>query len=336
MKTALSFASLFFASVLALTVPVQAANFYQGKRITIVVGFSAGGGYDTYARDVARYIGKYIPGHPRVIVQNMPGAGSLTAVRYLDVTAPTDGTVITVFNNGLVTRSIVQPKLVKVDFSKMAWLGVVTPDFRVCYGYGPHGIKSWDELMHSTKPFILGSTGKGAGNYINGAVLRLIFHAKVKQVLGFPGSAQQRLAVERGTLDGDCGSYSSIPLNWKKKGLVHAFVRFTRERPPEIPASAVYIGKFAKTDAQKKLLEVLDGGNELGRPFIMSKKVPADRLAILRKAFDETMKDPEFLAVMAKQRRPVHPVTAEQAEKIVGELMSVPADIVAKAKVIYQ
>lgn len=316
--------------------PAQADDVYKGKMITIVVGFSPAGGYDTYARNLGRYIGNHIPGHPTVIVQNMPGAGSLTAVRYLDLTAPKDGTVMTIFNPGLVTESIVDPARVNLDFRNFSWVGVVTPDFRVCYGYGPKTVKSWDELMHDGKQFIIGSTGKGSGNYINGATLREVFHAPVKQVLGFPGSAEQRLAIEQGELDGDCGSYSSIPQDWIKKGLVHAFVRFIRTRPAAIPKSAAFIGNFAKSEAQRQLLQLLNGGDEVGRPFIMSKQVPADRLAIIRKAFDDTMKDPAFLADMAKQQLPVHPIAGTEAAKIVSDLMKVPADVVAEAKPIYE
>jgi tripartite-type tricarboxylate transporter receptor subunit TctC len=320
----------------ALGVPAHAADYYKGKTFTIVVGFSPAGGYDRYARNLARYLPAHIPGRPNVIVQNMPGAGSLTSVRYLDLTAPKDGTVMTIFNAGLVTQSIVQPERVGIDFRKLAWVGIVTPDYRVCYGYGPNGISSWDQLMHSKKPFIIGSTGKGSGNYINGATLREVFHAPVKQVLGFPGSAEQRLAIEQGELDGDCGSYSSIPIDWIKKGLVHSFVRFIKDKPPEIPESAAFIGDFASSDQQRQLLRVLNGGDEVGRPFIMSKQVPADRLAIVRQAFDETMKDPGFLADMAKEELPVHPLSGAQAEQIVNELASVPANIVALAKPIYQ
>ena len=118
-----------------------------------------------------------------------------------------------------------------------------------------------------------------------------MFHAPIKQIIGFPGSAEQRLAIEQGELDGDCGSYSSIPHEWIKKGLAHTFVRFIRQAPPsEIPESAVYIGSFATTDEQRQLLRLLSGGDEVGRPFIMSKDVPADHLAIVRKAFDDTMR----------------------------------------------
>jgi len=336
LRTKTCVVALVLIGLAALASAARADDFYKGKMFTIVVGFSPAGGFDNYARVLSRYIGKHIPGHPSVIVQNMPGAGSLTSVRYLDLTAPKDGTVMTIFNPGLVTQSIVDPERVRVDFRKIAWVGVVTPDYRVCYGYGPNGIKSWDQLMHGGKQFIIGSTGKGSGNYINGATLRIVFHAPVKQVLGFPGSAEQRLAIERGELDGDCGSYSSIPVEWVKKGLAHSFVRFIKDRPQEIPESATFIGSLASSDEQRQLLRVLNGGDEVGRPFIMSKQVPADHLAIVRKAFDDTMKDPAFLAEMDKGQLPVHPITGQQAEKIVGELLAVPANVVAQAKPIYE
>ncbi len=323
------------AAALTGAAAARADDFYKGKVFTTVVGFTPAGGYDTYARNIARYIGNHIPGSPTVIVQNMPSAGSLTAVRYLNLTAPKDGTVMVMFNPGMVTQSLVQPEKIGLDFRQYAWVGVVTPDNRVCYGYGPNGPKSWDEMMQR-KQFVLGSTGKASGNYINGATLREVFHAPVKQILGFPGSAEQRLAVERGELDGDCGSFSSIPQEWLNKGLAHSFVRFTRDRPAEVPESAVYIGNFATTDEQKQLLRLLSGGDEVGRPFIMAKTVPPDHLAIIRKAFDDTVKDPAFLADMEKQQLPVHPIAGEEAEKIVNELLSVPPAVVAKAKPIYE
>src|SRR5262249_11359663 len=310
-------------------------DFYKGKTITIVVGFSPGGGYDVNARAVARHIGKHIPGNPSVIVQNMPGAGSLTSVRYLDATAPKDGTVMAIFNPGLVTQSVIQPEKVNVDFRKLSWIGVITSDFRVCYGFGPNGVKSWDDMM-SRKEFILGSTARGSGNYINGATLKVVFNAPVRQILGFPGSAEQRIAIERGELDGDCGSYSSIPQAWINEGKAHTFVRFSERKPPEIPDSAVYINTFAKTEEQIQLLNVLNGADEIGRPFIMSKQVPTERLAILRKAFAETMKDPGFLSETEKQQLPVYPLTGEEAETVVAKLAGVPPAIAAKARTIYE
>jgi tripartite-type tricarboxylate transporter receptor subunit TctC len=326
---------LVLAGLVAAPGYARADDFYKGKTFTIVVGFSPGGGYDVNARGLARRLSAHIPGNPSIIVQNMPGAGSLTSVRYLDVTAPKDGTAMTIFNPGLVTQSIMQPDKVQLDFRKYGWIGVVTPDFRVCYGFGPKGVKSWDDMM-SRKEFVLGSTARGSGNYINGATLREVFRAPIKQILGFPGSAEQRLAIERGELDGDCGSYSSIPVDWIRDGLAHPFVRFTERRPPEIPESAVFVGTFAKTEEQKQILDVLNDSDEVGRPFVMSKQVPAERVAIIRKAFNETMQDKEFLADMAKQQNPVNPMTGEEAETVVAKMMNAPPAVVAKAKAIYE
>jgi tripartite-type tricarboxylate transporter receptor subunit TctC len=319
----------------AFVAPAHAqVDFYKGKTVTITVGFSPGGGYDINARAVARHIGRYIPGNPNVIVQNMPGAGSVTSVRYLDANAAKDGTVITVFNPGLVTQSIVDQEKVSLDFRKFAWLGVVTSDFRVCYGFGPNGVKSWDDMMRR-KEFILGGTAKGSGNYVNGATLRHVFNAPVRQILGFPGSAEQRIAIERGELDGDCGSYSSIPMAWINERKAHPFVRFTEKRSPEIPESAIFINNFAKTEEQRQLLDVLNAADAVGRPFILSRQVPAARVAVLRKAFNDTMVDKAFLADMDKQQLPVNPMTGEESEQIVARMMRASPAIVAKAKEIY-
>src|SRR6202051_4081236 len=138
--------STMLMAVLALMPQAHADDFYKGKLFTIVVGFSPAGGYDNYARVLPTSHGSPIPGNPTVIVQNIPSAGSLTAVRYLNLTAPKDGTVMSIFNPGLVTQSIVQPERVNLDFRKYAWVGIVTPDYRVCYGFGPKGVSSWDDM----------------------------------------------------------------------------------------------------------------------------------------------------------------------------------------------
>jgi tripartite-type tricarboxylate transporter receptor subunit TctC len=330
-------AQIALLALTALTTAAQAQpqDYFRGKTVSIVVGFTPGGGYDLNARAVARHLSKHIPGNPNVVVQNMPGAGSLTSVRYLDATAPKDGTAITTFNPGLITQSIVEPDKVNLDFRNVAWVGSVSPDFRVCYGFGPNGVKTWAELM-ARKEFILGTTSKGAGSYINGAILRQVFNAPVRQIIGFPGSAEQRLATERGELDGDCGSFNSIPVNWVQERRVHPFVRFTEQRPQDIPESAVFVGTFAQTEEQRQLLDVLNAADGLGRPFVMSKQVPAERLAVIRKAFMDTTKDPAFIADMDKQKLPLFPLAGEAAEVTVDKMINVPPQIVAKAKAIYE
>jgi tripartite-type tricarboxylate transporter receptor subunit TctC len=312
----------------------QADSFYNDKTITLVIGFSPGGGYDTYARAVARHMPQHIDGSPNMIVQNMPGAGSLTAVRALNSTLPTDGTTMLTFNPGLITQSVVDPARVGVRFTDYKWVGIITPDFRVCYGYGPNGVKSWDDLK-SRKKFVLGATGKGSGSYVNGAILRIVFDLPVQQVIGFPGSADQRLAIERGELDGDCGSFSSIPVDWIKNDLAHPFVRFTKDKQPGMPDAARFIEEFA-TPEQKTLLDVLDGEDEIGRSIIASGHTPPDRLEILRKAFDATMQDPAFQEEMKRLDLPLDPVPGAQVDKIVANMLNVPASVQAKAKEIYQ
>lgn len=327
------------AGLASVISPGHAADFYKGKTIDIVVGSTPSGSFDINARTVARDLGRYVPGNPSVIVQNMPGAGSLTALRYIAATAPKDGTAIGVFLPGIITQSIVTPQKIDVDLRTISWVGIVSADYsRVCYGYGPSGVRSWDDLMHRTKehPFIMGTTGTGASNYINGASLKLIFDANIKIIFGFPGSAQLRLAVERGELDGDCGGFSSIPADWIRDDKAHPFVRFGEKLFPGVPPSAVYVGSLTKTERQKRLLDFLYGADKLGRPFVMAKDVPADRLTLIRRAFDATMKDPAFVAEMEKQQQTVAPLTGEEAEHVYAGMQGAPPEIVAEAKKIYQ
>src|SRR5687767_11143729 len=179
------------------------ADFYKGKTVRIVVGFSAGGGYDHYARVVSRHLGRHIPGNPTVIVQNMPGAASLKSVRYLASAAPADGTVINAFNPGLIIQSITVPQKIATNFLDFGWLGSVTEDFRVCHTWNGTGIRTWQDLLkHPRVNF--GVTGAGTASYIDSRMLGDLFGVKVHQVSGYPGSTEKRIAIERGELDGDC------------------------------------------------------------------------------------------------------------------------------------
>lgn len=306
------------------------ADFYKGKTVNLVVGFSPGGGYDQYARLLARHIGKYTPGNPNYVVQNAPGAGSLTAVRRVESNLPKDGTAIVTFNPALITEGITEPERTKFNFTDVAYIGSITRDFRVCYMWGDKGPKTWDDVMKA-KELNFGGTAKGTGSYVNGAILRNVFGANIKHILGFPGSAEQRLAIERGELDGDCGSYSSIPDDWIREKKVNFFVMFSPIKTPDMP-DMPFVSTFAKTDEQKAVLKILTAAGELGRPYIVSQSVPADRIAALRKAFDETMKDKTFLAEGKKEGLPIYPVDGQEAGEIVDAIYKFPKDLVAKAK----
>jgi tripartite-type tricarboxylate transporter receptor subunit TctC len=327
-----AWASLSLALVCAPAAAQTPPNFYAGKTITIVVGFSAGGGYDQYARLLARHLGHHIPGRPEVIVQNLPGAGSLNAVRQLEATQLKDGTVITTFNPALINDSLMSPEKVKFNFAEAAWIGSMSPDVRVCYMWHTTGVKTWAEML-ARREVVLGSTARGTGAYVNGAILQNLFGVRVKNVLGFPGGAEQRIALERGELDADCGSWSSVPPEWINEKKIHPIVTFSPGEVADLPKSVPFIGSFATTQEQKDILEVLTATGDLGRPFIMSKAVPADRIAMVRAAFVATMKDPQFLAEAQRQQLPIHPTQGEKAGEIIERIYRAPPAIVAKAKI---
>ncbi len=310
----------------------DAASFYKGKTVRIVVGFTPGGGYDLYARLLARHFGRHIPGNPSVIVQNMPGAASLKAVQYLnDGGAPADGTVITTFNAGLLIQSQTTPDKVPVKFFNYAWVGNISEDFRVCFTWNATGVKNWQDFL-AKKDVKFGNTGIGTSAYVDNRMLSELFGAKLHQVQGYPGSADKRLAIERGELDGDCGSWTSLPDDWLRDKKITLLIRFSRTLLPNMPPTLVYAGDLLTDPKKKQVLDLLTASAVIGRPFIAPQNVPADRIAALRSAFDATMKDPEFLADAEKQRMTVTPMTGAEAEAAIRKLYQTPPDIVAAAK----
>ena len=198
------------AAMLAAIAPAGAQTSGELKTLTFVVGSSPGGGYDTYTRILARHIGRHLPGQPNIVVQNMPGASSLKAVQYLDSGGPKDGSAIAAFNPGLINESLVNPDKIRFRFSDVAWVGSITRDLRACYAWAATGIKSWDDLK-SFRQFNIGAPAPGTSSYINAAILKNLFGIALRHVMGYAGSAEQRLAIERGELDGDCGAWSSVP-----------------------------------------------------------------------------------------------------------------------------
>lgn len=309
-----------------------AGDFYKGKTISLVVGSTPGGGYDAYARTVSRFYGAHIPGSPGVLVQNMPGGGSLTSVLYLDRTAHRDGTVLTIFNPGIMTESIINPSDAKVNFSHMAWIGSVTPDFRICYTWRKSGIATWDDLAKKDHVATFGATGQSSLSYNDTQMLRTLFKRNVRAILGYPGRTEVHLAIERGELDGECGSIAGLPDDWLRDRKINVPVRLVEAPVPRVPASVPYIGEFAKTSEGRSILNTLTAANALGRPFIASKQVPGDRLAILRNAFDATMKDPDFLAASAKQNLTVAPTSGLEAQHMVSRLYDISPALALKAQ----
>jgi tripartite-type tricarboxylate transporter receptor subunit TctC len=321
----------FAGCALIACAPAAAEDFYKGKTLTIVVGFTAGGGFDINARTLARHLGSHIPGHPTVVVQNMPGAGSLTSVRYLDTSAPRDGTVIDIFNFGNIGDSKMSPEKVNIDFRKFNWIGSISQDLTVCYVWHTFGPKNLDELK--AKPVVhMGLTGIGTSSDINQRILKNIFGVKLQQVPGYPGSAEERIAVERGELDGDCGAWSSISETWIEQHKIVPVIRSAPVEAPDMPKGIPYSVDIAPNDRDKQIIKLLVASGQTGRPFIASSSVPAERVRILRAAFNATVADPAFIADAQKQRLPVSPKTGEQALKVVEEIYAAPDEIVRAAK----
>jgi tripartite-type tricarboxylate transporter receptor subunit TctC len=321
------------AAVTALVVTSGAAA-QSPNTLRIVVGSSAGGGYDTYARVLARHIGRHIPGQPAVIVQNMPGAASLKAIQYLDNGAPQDGSVITAFNPGVIAESLLNADKVRFRFTDVAWIGSITRDQRVCYAWAATGIRSWGDLKAYAQ-FAMGTPARGTSSFLNSAVLKNMLGIRVRHVLGYPGSAEQRLAIERGELDGDCGTWSSIPPDWISSRKAIPLVSFSPDPIPGLPAGVPFAGDLLADQESKRLLDVLLAPDILGRPFVASKQVPSDRLAVLRAAFDATMKDRQFLAETEKFELPVvRPARGDEAEKIIASIYATPPALLARAQAI--
>jgi len=318
-------------AALATMAPAAAQDFYKGKTVTVVVGFTPGGGFDLNARLLARHMGRHIAGNPDVIVQNMPGAATLKSVLYLDTTAPRDGTVITTFNFGQIGDSRMMPEKVKVDFRKFGWIGSISQDLTICYTWHALGIKTLAELQrHGTVH--MGLTGVGTSSDINQKILKEIFKVQVAQVAGYPGSAEERIAIERRELDGDCGAWSSIPQEWVEGAKINPILRSAALESPDLPPNVPYGADIAPSAREADIIRFLTASGQLGRPFLASSLVPAERIALLRAAFDETVKDPEFIADAAKIRMPVTPKSGREALRTVEDIYATPDDIVQAAR----
>jgi len=310
-----------------------AADFFRGKTIRVIVGFSGGGGYDQYARLYVRHAGSRTPGAPTYVVQNMPGAASLKSVVYLEQGAPADGTAIATFNPGLISQSLTIPEKVNIDFRRFSWIGNISEDFRICFIWGAKSIKTFDQVKASGE-IVFGTTGVGTSAYIEGRMLEEIFGVKLRQVQGYPGSADKRIAIERGELDGDCGSWTSLPDDWVRDRKINLFVRFSRNLTPDMPKDLIYAGSLISDQETKATYDLLMSGAEIGRPYIGPLNLPRDRLEALRAAFNATMKDPEFLADAQRQRLEVNPQTGEEVAEQIAQIYKTPSAAIKRARTI--
>jgi tripartite-type tricarboxylate transporter receptor subunit TctC len=305
-------------------------DFYKNRTLSLVIGYSVGGGYDAYARLLARYMGKHIAGKPSIIPQQMTGAGSLRAANYIFSVAPKDGSVI-----GTFSRSMgIAPLLGQADFDsrKFTWLGSVTDDDTTCVTWNTSPIKTWDDFV--SKPFKLGGLGADSDPDIWALLYKNVFGAKVQLVTGYPGTNDVVLAMERGEVDGLCGlSWSTIRTRhaeWLTSHSVNIIVQAALKKEPEI-ASVPLATDLATKPEQRQIIRLLLASQAMARPFVAPPEIPEDRKAALIAAFDATMTDADFLAEAQKLSFEVHPVSAATIDALLAEVYTTPKDVLDRA-----
>jgi tripartite-type tricarboxylate transporter receptor subunit TctC len=321
----------------ALTLPAHAdgvEDFYKDRTVTLIAGYSSGGGFDLYARVVANHLGRHIPGQPRVIVQNMPGAGSMRAANHLYNVAPKDGSVISL-TRAPVIEPLVGANGAAFDAAKFTWLGSGASDLTVCGLVGNPKVKSMADARQTE--FTLGGLGPGSDEDMYAKILRKLLGLKIHLVSGYPGGAELTLAVERGELDGRCGwAYSSIKISkpdWIAEKKIKLLNVLALERSPELP-DVPAIMEFATSERQKQIFKFVLNAQTLGRPFAAPPGIPADRAAALRKAFDATMTDPALLAEMKAKKLAVEPIGWQSIEALLKDLYATPKHVVEETRAI--
>ena len=326
--------------------PAQAqdavAAFYKGKQINLIVGSSAGGGYDTYARLLGRHLGKYIPGNPVIVPSNMPGAGSNAAAAHIYAVAPKDGTVIGAVQTAAVLDPLFGDKArMKHDASKFIYLGSATVDYYVCVVRADAPVKSFQEAL--SREVIIGASQPGTSTRDFPALLNNAVGAKFRIVSGYPGTREITLAIEKGEVQGLCGfSWSSLSVqhpDWLQNGFIRVLVQEHDKGHPEVNRKGVPLAvDFAKSPQDRTIMELIYSSEIFGRPYILPPGVPAERVAALRKAFMDALRDPELRAEGEKLGLDLDPISGEDLQKIAEKIYATPPDIVERAKqaVIYK
>jgi tripartite-type tricarboxylate transporter receptor subunit TctC len=308
--------------------PALAQDFYKDKTIRFIVGQAAGGGYDTYTRTIARYMGKYIPGEPTTIVDNMTGAGSLVAANYLYNNAKPDGLTIGNWNSALVFNQAMGDVNVKFDARKFGWIGAPTKSVPVCLIMGFTGLKTLDEIAKSGKTLRMGGTGPGSHSIDMPLMLNKMVGTKFTVVSGYQGTAQIRIALQRREVDGLCTNWDSVLATQKElldaKGdeRMIPFIIHSRIDDPDA-RNVTLVSEAVKDEANLRAYRVYMAQMEYSRPLTIAPGTPKDRLEILRRAFKATLADSDFLAQANKLKLDIIPVSGEESEKWVSEVLSI-------------
>ncbi|MBI2360033.1 MAG: hypothetical protein HYV04_14255 [Deltaproteobacteria bacterium] len=333
-KTHLTFAILF--AVGAWVTPATAQeSFFKGKTMRIVVGFSAGGGFDNYSRAIARHMGKHIPGNPTVIVENMTGAGSIAAANYLYRIAKPDGLTIGNFHGFQILNQVLGAPGIEFDARKFEWLGVPVQDTGACAVTRASGITNLEQWKAAKTPVKLGGVAPGDASYGMARVLKEVLGLPVQPIPGYKGTAEIRLAAESGELAGGCWQWESMKVIWRKAldaGDVRVVIQLVPKPHPELLKVPLAVS-LAKSEESRLLLQAaVHDPNSITRPYSLAPGTPKERVKLLQKAFMDTMRDPEFLADAKKSKMDIDPAPGEEVEKTVARFFKLDPALVAKLR----
>ncbi len=314
--------------------------FYQGKAVRMIVGFTPGGSNDIWTRLIAQHMGKYIPGNPELVVQNMPGGGSMVAANYVYNMAKPDGLILGTIAPALYLEQLAGRKEVRFDWAKFSWIGSPERTAEVLFIRSDTPYKTIEDLRQAVEPPRCGATGTGSVDYYFPKLLEEILGVKFNVVVGYPGAAEVHMAIEKGEMQCRTGSISSFfdrepGRTWAKTGFVRVLVQGGRRRDPRLPdVPTVYelLDKYRATDAVRGLARVLLSPGSLGRPTVGTPGIATDRVKILREAFARTMTDPDFLAEVKKRKYELDPVSGDELETIAKEVVAQPAEVIERMR----
>jgi len=332
--TASALACLLSASPLAAA-QNAVEQFYKGKQISVIVGSSSGGGYDTYARLLARHFGSAMPGNPMVVVQNMSGAGSNRAAGYIYSVAPKDGTAAAAIFPGAVLQPLLSDVPVSHDPNKLIYLGSANSDVYVCYVRSDAAVQTYKDML--TKELIVGASNPGATTYDLPLLLNSVLGTKFRIVTGYPGSREITLALERGEVQGACGigwtGIEAMHPDWFAKDTIRVLVQLSTKGHDDLNKRGVpRAEELAQSEDDKKVIQLVFSQGIFGRPFVLPPGVPADRVAALRKAFVLALNDKTLRAEADKMQLDVDPVSGDELQKLVADLYDTPARLVERAR----
>ena len=329
--------AVFALSLLTSAHAQSPAEFYKGKTLDLYIGTSVGGGYDAYARILSRHMGKHIPGGPTIAPKNMTGGGGIRLANFLYNAAPKDGMAFATFNRGIAFEPLLGNKSAQFEAAKFNWIGSTNDEVSVCVAWHTTGIASWEELK--TKELIVGASGTGADTYQFPKIANGVLGTKFKITTGYPGGNDIDLAMERGEVQGRCGwSWTSVKAThrpWLDQKSINILFQMGLSKHPDLP-NVPLIVDLARNDEERAIFKLIFGRQVMAWPFATPPGVPADRVAVLRKAFTETVADKDFLADAAKAGFEIRPVSGADIQKLVEEIYATPAAVAEKTRTLLQ